>query len=68
MAVLNDIDRFSLALRAAECLPEPSPRAESLRLLVREERERHRSYIRQYGEDLPEVRNWSWVSPAGAGG
>jgi xylulose-5-phosphate/fructose-6-phosphate phosphoketolase len=25
----------------------------------------HRQYIREYGEDLPEVRNWSWDAQAG---
>jgi phosphoketolase len=44
MAVLNDIGRCSLALRAAECLPEPWSRTEALRILVPEVRKRHRGY------------------------
>jgi phosphoketolase len=62
MPALSDTDRFSLVLRAAECLLEPSPRAESLRILVREERERHCSYIREHGQVLSEVRNRRWGS------
>ena len=23
-------------------------------------RTRHRAWTREYGEDMPEVRNWSW--------
>jgi xylulose-5-phosphate/fructose-6-phosphate phosphoketolase len=27
-------------------------------------RAEHRAYVRRTGEDLPEVRDWSWSRPA----
>jgi len=33
---------------------------EPVRRLMEEKLEEHRRYIRRYGEDLPEVRDWAW--------
>lgn len=34
--------------------------AARVRQAVPDERARHRAWIRQHGEDLPEVRGWTW--------
>jgi xylulose-5-phosphate/fructose-6-phosphate phosphoketolase len=60
MVVLNDLDRYHLVRDIAERVPQAADRADSLRALVQETLQRHRTYIRQYGEDLPEVRDWQW--------
>jgi xylulose-5-phosphate/fructose-6-phosphate phosphoketolase len=65
MAVLNGIDRFNLVLRTIDAIPGPTPEAEQLRELVTEKLELHRSWIRDHGEDLPEVRNWRWGASSG---
>jgi len=31
-----------------------------LKQLMRDKLTEHELYIRQYGEDMPEVRNWQW--------
>jgi xylulose-5-phosphate/fructose-6-phosphate phosphoketolase len=62
MAVLNGIDRFSMAMRAIDCLPEATRKSEDLRKLVHDKLARHRRYIKEHGDDLPEVRNWRWGS------
>jgi xylulose-5-phosphate/fructose-6-phosphate phosphoketolase len=65
MAVLNGIDRFNLVLKTLETLPELPAEAGHLQGLVTEKLELHRSWIGDYGEDLPEVRNWRWGAGSG---
>ncbi len=60
MAVLNDLDRFHLATDVLDRLPDLGSETAYLRQQLRDALIRHRDYIRTYGEDLPEVRNWSW--------
>ena len=60
MAVLNGIDRFNLVLRTLDQMPESAPGTEQLREIVTEKLELHRRWIRDHGEDLPEVRDWRW--------
>ena len=60
MTVLNELDRFHLAIEAIERVPglkEKVPEVvESLRAKLVE----HHAYVREYGEDMPDVRNWKW--------
>jgi xylulose-5-phosphate/fructose-6-phosphate phosphoketolase len=60
MAVLNDLDRFHLAGDALARLPHLGARAEDVRAMLRERLQRHYAYIREYGEDMPEIRDWRW--------
>jgi xylulose-5-phosphate/fructose-6-phosphate phosphoketolase len=60
MVVLNHLDRFHLALDVIERIP----RFEKMRAYIREFVEHkiidHNTYIRTYGEDMPEIRDWKW--------
>ncbi len=60
MVVLNDLDRFHLASDAIDRLPQLSGRAAYAKQDLREKLIEHKTYIKQYGEDMPEVRNWRW--------
>jgi xylulose-5-phosphate/fructose-6-phosphate phosphoketolase len=60
MVVLNDLDRFHLANDVIDHVPGLGPRAASLTQLIRDKLIEHKRYIRQYGEDMPEIRNWRW--------
>ncbi len=60
MVVLNDIDRFHLAKDVVDRVPSLGPRAAHLIQFIRDKLVDHERYIRQYGEDLPEIRNWKW--------
>jgi xylulose-5-phosphate/fructose-6-phosphate phosphoketolase len=60
MTVRNDLDRFHLVNDVAVRVPMPASRAAELKAFVGRKLEEHHRYIEQYGEDLPEVRNWRW--------
>ncbi len=62
MAVLNDIDRFHLALDVIERVPElkGDPAAAQAAAFCRQRLAAHHDYIREYGEDMPEIREWRW--------
>jgi xylulose-5-phosphate/fructose-6-phosphate phosphoketolase len=62
MVVRNDLDRFHLVADVADRVPRLAPRAAYTRQLMRDRLAEHRDYIREHGEDLPEVRDWSWPS------
>jgi xylulose-5-phosphate/fructose-6-phosphate phosphoketolase len=60
MVVLNDLDRFHLAMDVIDRVPGLAASAASLRAELAEKRAEHGRYIRERGEDLPEVRGWRW--------
>jgi xylulose-5-phosphate/fructose-6-phosphate phosphoketolase len=60
MAVLNDLDRFHLVLDVITRVPGLAHRAEALRTEMTETLARHRAYICEHGQDMPEIRDWRW--------
>jgi xylulose-5-phosphate/fructose-6-phosphate phosphoketolase len=64
MTVLNDLDRFHLVQDAIDRLPGLGSTGAYLRQELQDKLIEHRRYIRQHGEDLPEVRNWKWSTAA----
>ncbi|MBI3561989.1 MAG: hypothetical protein HY080_09785 [Gammaproteobacteria bacterium] len=60
MAVRNDIDRFHLAKDVITRLPGLGSRAAQLSQFIEAKFVEHALYIRQYGEDMPEIRQWKW--------
>jgi xylulose-5-phosphate/fructose-6-phosphate phosphoketolase len=60
MAVLNDIDRFHLVKDVVDRVPSLGPRAAYLTQIIRDKLIDHQRYIRQHGEDMPEIRDWKW--------
>ena len=60
MVVRNELDRYHLALAAIERLPQLSAIGGHAADLFRDELAKHKTYILERGEDLPEVRNWVW--------
>ena len=61
MAVLNDLDRFHLVMDAIDRLPHTGSRGDYLKQRLLDKLVEHRRYIDRYGEDMPEVKNWSWA-------
>jgi xylulose-5-phosphate/fructose-6-phosphate phosphoketolase len=60
MVVMNDLDRFHLVMDVIDRVPGLGTRAAALRQQMIDARTRHHHYTREFGEDLPEVRNWTW--------
>ncbi|HZV01956.1 MAG TPA: phosphoketolase family protein [Planctomycetota bacterium] len=65
MTVMNDLDRFHLALDVLARIPE-SPHTKKLEELLNQKLLEHGRFIRLHGEDMPEIRNWRWkgVTPS----
>jgi xylulose-5-phosphate/fructose-6-phosphate phosphoketolase len=64
MVVRNDMDRFHLVMDVIDRVPGLAIRAAHVRQHMVDARTRHELYTREFGEDLPEVRNWTWTSRA----
>ncbi|MCE5200806.1 phosphoketolase family protein [bacterium] len=64
MLVLNDMDRFQLAADVIERVPKLGYLAAYVKQALRDKLVEHRTYISEYGEDMPEIRNWRWPSQA----
>jgi xylulose-5-phosphate/fructose-6-phosphate phosphoketolase len=62
MVMLNDLDRFHLAIDVIDRLPQLAGRADHLRQELLETRLKVRAYGRAHGEDPPEIRDWVWAS------
>ena len=62
MVMLNDLDRFHLVMDVIDRVPELGERAAHLRQEMEDERLRHRAYTREFGDDSPDVRDWTWPS------
>jgi xylulose-5-phosphate/fructose-6-phosphate phosphoketolase len=60
MTVLNDLDRFHLAMDVVERVPQTGERGKRLRAMLEDKLLEHRRYINENGQDLPEIRDWMW--------
>jgi xylulose-5-phosphate/fructose-6-phosphate phosphoketolase len=58
--MMNDLDRYHLVMDVIDRVPSLGSRAASLRQLMGDARMRARAWTREHGEDLPEVRDWTW--------
>ncbi|NTU59132.1 MAG: phosphoketolase family protein [Chlorobiaceae bacterium] len=62
MVVMNDLDRFHLVADVVNRVPRLRHKAAYVKQYVRDRLIEHKEYIRQYGEDMPEIRDWRWLS------
>jgi xylulose-5-phosphate/fructose-6-phosphate phosphoketolase len=62
MAVLNDLDRFHLVSDTIDRLPQLGSRAGYIKQAMRDKLIEHTQYIREVGEDMPEILNWRWLT------
>jgi xylulose-5-phosphate/fructose-6-phosphate phosphoketolase len=62
--VLNRLDRFHLAIEVIERVPGLAVIAAHIKQQFQDALIEHTSYVRQHGEDMPAIRDWTW--PYGA--
>ncbi len=72
MCVLNELDRFHLAIDVIDRVTRLRDVSAHVREELRNALIRHSAYIREHGQDLPEIRDWTWggddnVPPAQVG-
>ncbi|XSC45347.1 phosphoketolase family protein [Bradyrhizobium sp. RDT10] len=62
MVVLNELDRFHLAIEVIERVPGLGVAAAHIKQQFRDALIEHSHYVREHGEDMPRIRNWVWPS------
>ena len=60
MCVINDLDRFHLVGDVIDRVPKLGERAAYAKQEIRDRLIDHREYISRYGDDMPEIKNWTW--------
>jgi len=60
MVVLNNLDRYQLALDVIRRTPRLRDQVQRATDRYWTTMERHRLYVSEHGEDMPEVKNWRW--------
>jgi xylulose-5-phosphate/fructose-6-phosphate phosphoketolase len=60
MVVLNRLDRYHLAIDVIDRVPGLAISAAHIKQQFRDKLLEHTRYIRDHGEDMPEVAKWSW--------
>ena len=60
MVVMNELDRFNLVDDVIDRVPRLRNTAAHVKQWLHDKLIEHKQYIRQRGEDLPEIRGWKW--------
>ncbi len=60
MVMLNDLDRFRLAIDVIDRVPGLADRAAGFRQELADRRLSARAYTREHGDDDPEISGWTW--------
>ncbi len=60
MVVLNNLDRYHLVMDVIDRVPGLGESAALVHQLMIDRRTEHWHYIREHGDDMPEVKDWRW--------
>ena len=60
MVVINELDRYHLAIEAVERLGGLAAAGSTAVQAWKEKLTKHSRYVREHGEDIPEVQQWRW--------
>jgi len=67
MTVMNDLDRFHLAGDVIDRVPSLRGVAGREKQMLKERLIDHKLYIARYGDDMPEIRDWTWPGKGAPG-
>ena len=67
MVVLNDLDRFHLAIEVINRVPGLATRAAAVKQHCLDRLREHHDYVRAHGADMPDIHDWSWPYGSGRG-
>lgn len=60
MRVQNELDRFHLVMSALKHTEKLQKVSANLLQICKDKLVEHKEYIKEYGDDLPEIRSWTW--------
>ncbi len=60
MCVLNEVDRFSLADDVLDRVDRFKYERAHIKQIIQNKFVEHKHYVQQHGDDMPEIKNWSW--------
>ena len=60
MTVMNDMDRFHLAADVVDRVPRLQRVGAHFKQFLRDVLIKHKEYIVEFGDDMPEIKNWKW--------
>lgn len=60
MVVMNDLDRYHLAIDAIDRVPKLNRIGAHIKQSLRNKIIEHKQYIHTYGDDMPEIKDWKW--------
>ncbi|MBM9469412.1 phosphoketolase family protein [Nakamurella leprariae] len=66
MVMMNDMDRYHLVIDVIDRVPSLRSHAAQLRQRMVDARARARRWTRDHGDDIPEVRDWTWAGAMGS--
>jgi len=61
MLVRNDLDRFHLVGDVVDRVPKLGHMAAYTKQSLRDKLMEHKEYIAKYGQDMPEIKEWTWT-------